>query len=373
MSTGTALTGSGVYAPPNVVTTAELCATFNVWVRDENLRRADDIAAGLCEPLRESSPEFVDQVSGIRARHLVDASGVLDPERMVPSIPDRADEEVSVQAELALAAAKRALEAAGRVGEDIDLVIVGASSLQRPYPALAIELQHLIGARGFAYDVSVGCSSAAFAIQQATEALRVGTARCALVCAPEIPSAYSNFRDRDSHFILGDAAAAVVIEPLERARPGAYEILASASLSRFSSSVRNNGGFLNRCDAAHQGDPDKLFYQNGRRVFRDIVRLVPRFVREQLATVGLVPEDVTHYWFHQANGRMNEAIIQRLLEGAATPEHAPSVLAEFANTASAGALIAFDRHHDELPSGAVGVLCAFGAGYTAGSQVLRRL
>ncbi|MBX3274331.1 MAG: beta-ketoacyl-ACP synthase III [Sandaracinaceae bacterium] len=366
MSTGTALTGSGVHTPPHVVTNEQLCGTFNTWARRQN-------AAGGSPPIAESSPEQVAQLSGIRARHYVDASGILDPERMCPHIPDRPPSERSVQAELALAAATRALASAGRVGEDVDLVIVGASSLQRPYPAIAIELQDALGARGFAYDLSVGCASAAFGIQLASEAIRAGSARCALVCAPEIPSAYSNFRDRDSHFILGDAAAAVVVEPLERARPGAWEILASASASRFSSSVRNDGGFLNRCDAEGRERPDKLFHQDGRRVFGDIVRLVPRFATDLLERVGLGPGDLSRAWLHQANGRMNEAIAQRLFGEGAGAERAPTVLAELGNTAAAGALVAFDRHREGLAPGDLGALLAFGAGYTLGGQVLRQL
>ncbi|MCA9607330.1 MAG: beta-ketoacyl-ACP synthase III [Myxococcales bacterium] len=363
MSTGAALTGSGVYLPPHSVTNDQLCGTYNTWAR----RQGD---AG--SPLGESSPEFVEKVSGIRARRYVDAEGILDPDRMCPSIPDRAPDALSVQAEMALAATRDALAAAGRHGEEVDLVIVGASSLQRPYPAIAIELQHALGARGFAYDVSVGCSSGTFAIQLASDAIRAGSARCAVVCTPEIPSAYSNFRDRDSHFILGDAAAAVVIEPVAAAKPGAWEILGTGSLSRFSSSVRNDGGFLNRCDVERRDLPDKLFHQEGRKVFRDIVRLVPQFVTEQLAAVGLDTSDIDRCWLHQANGRMNEAIAQRLFGDGATAERVPTVLSELGNTAAAGALIAFDRYRDGLPAGAIGALFAFGAGYTIGGQILRR-
>lgn len=373
MSTRTALTGTGAHVPPISVTNDQLCATFNTWVRRENERRRAAIDAGDVEPLRESSPDFVEKVSGIRSRHYCDATGILDPERMCPDIPDRPDDAISLQAEMAREAAREALAAADRVGEDVDLVIVGASSIQRPYPAVAIELQDAIGARGFAYDISVGCSSATFAIQLASEAIRSGSARCALVCAPEVPSAYANFRDRDSHFILGDAAVAVVVEPVENAREGAFEIVDSASFSRFSSAVRNNGGFLNRCDPERRSSADKLFYQDGRRVFGDIVRLVPKFVTDQLARAGFEPDDVTRCWLHQANGRMNEAIATRLFGPEADADRVPSILSDLGNTASAGAILSFYRHQHDLKPGALGVLAAFGAGYTIGSQLLRRL
>lgn len=373
MSTETAITGSGVVAPVQVVSNDELCASFNAWVRRENAARADAIEAGLERPLVESSPEFVEKVSGIRRRHVWDRVGVLDPARMHPRIPDRSEDEVSVQAELALGACRRALEVAGRAGEEVDLLIVGASSLQRPYPAIAIEVQHALGARGSAYDLSVGCASAGFGIQLASEALRAGSARCALVCAPELPSAYSNFRDRESHFILGDAAAAVVVEPLAVAREGAFEVVSSFCTTRYSSNVRNNGGFLDRCDPDRRDDPDKLFHQNGRRVFRDIVQLVPALLSEHLAAHAIAPEAVDRYWLHQANVQMSASIVRRLLGRDASADEAPSVLGEYGNTAAAGALIAFDHHHSDLPPGALGVLSAFGAGYTVSGQILRRL
>src|SRR5690606_14104528 len=113
-----------------------------------------------------------------------------------------------------------------------------------------------------------------------------------------LPSAYSNFRDRESHFILGDAGAAVVIEPLELARPGAFEIVSSFCTTRFSSNVRNDGGFLNRCDPEHRDDPDKLFHQNGRRVFKDIVTIVPALLSEHLGGQGVALEAVERFWLH---------------------------------------------------------------------------
>lgn len=372
MSTGIAITGSGVDAPHDVVSNDELCASFNAWVHRENERRAHAILAGE-PPLEESSPEFVEKVSGIRRRHFWNRSGVLDPRHMRPRIPDRSPDELSVQAELALGAARRALVAAGREGSEIDLVIVGASSLQRPYPAIAIELQQTIGARGIAYDLSVGCASAGFGIQLASEAIRAGSARCALVCAPELPSAYSNFKDRDSHFILGDAAAAVVLERVESAREGAYEIVSTFCSTQYSSNVRNDGGFLNRCDPEHRDDPNKLFHQRGRRVFKDIVQIVPALLTEHLGAQGFSTEHIARYWLHQANAQMSASIVRRLLGRDADEREAPSVLGEYGNTAAAGALIAFDHHHDDLPAGALGVLCAFGAGYTVSGQLLRRL
>lgn len=92
-----------------------------------------------------------------------------------------------------------------------------------------------------------------------------------------------------------------------------------------------------------------------------------------LAQHGLKPADVRRFWLHQANLAMNQFIGRRLLGRDATPDEAPVVLDEFANTASAGSIIAFHRHQADLAPGSTGVMCSFGAGYSIGSHVLRRV
>ncbi|HTM21817.1 MAG TPA: beta-ketoacyl-ACP synthase III, partial [Kofleriaceae bacterium] len=361
-TTGMAITGSGVYHPPGVITNDELCEAFNEFVRRDNQRNAAAIAAGERNPLHESSGEFIRKASGIRQRYVEDRSGLLDPDRMCPNIPDRPDDALAIQAEYAVKAAQPALAAAGRVGEDVDMILLAASSLQRQYPAMAMEVQGTLGARGFAYDLSVGCSSATFPVQIACDALRAGNAECALLVNPELTTGHMNWRDRDSHFIFGDAATALVIEPVERARKGAFEILGTRLWSRFSNAIRNNHGYLNRCDPSTQFAPDKLFYQQGRKVFKDIVPVASQFILDHLASLGLEPGQVTRYWLHQANAKLNELVAKRVLGREPTREEAPLILDEYANTASAGSIIAFHHHHADLKPGAIGVLCSFGAG-----------
>lgn len=371
-TTGTAITGSGVWHPETVISNAELCEAFNVWVRRENAAHAAEIAAGTREPLRESTPEFIEKASGIKQRYVADRSGILDPERMIPNIPDRPDDQLAIQAEWAVHAARRALTQAGREGKDVDYVVLAASNLQRLYPALAIEVLDALGGAGSALDMALGCSSATMAITLASEAVQLGKARCAVAVTPELTTGFINWRDRDSHFIFGDAAVALVVEPVASARPGSYEVLSTRSMARFSSNIRNNGGFLNRCDPARQFDADKLFYQQGRRVFKDVVPLAARFIGEHLAAAGVAATDVARFWLHQANSNMNDLIAQRLLGRRPTALEAPLILEEFANTASAGSAIAFSKYSDDLPTGALGLMASFGAGYSLGSLLLRR-
>jgi beta-ketodecanoyl-[acyl-carrier-protein] synthase len=371
-TTGTSITGHGVWHPDHILTNEELCVAFNEFVRRDNARHADEIAAGKREPLKESSPEFIEKASGIKRRYVHDKTGLMDPDRMCPNVPDRPEDVLSVQAEYAVNAAKKALAAAGRTGEDVDLVVLGASNLQRLYPAIAIEVQNALGARGYGFDISLGCSAATGSAQLASQAVRLGQAKCALVVVPEMTTGHMNWRDRDSHFIFGDAAVALVIEPAERAKPGSWEILSTQMLSKWSNTIRNNAGYLNRCDPSTQHADDKLFHQQGRRVFKDVVPMASKFITDHLAQHDLTPSQITRYWLHQANAQMNELVAKYILGRPATRQEAPIILDEYGNTASAGSLIAFSTHSNDLPAGSYGMMASFGAGYSLGSLLLQR-
>lgn len=373
-TTGTSITGHSVWHPETVLDNPELCIAFNEFVRRDNAKHADEIAAGTRQPLKESSPEFIAKASGIIKRYVQDKTGILDPERMCPNIKDRPETEISIQAEWAVNAAKIALARAGRAGEDVDLVVLGCSNLQRLYPAIAIEVQNAIGARGFGFDVSIGCSAATGATQIASTAVRSGQAQCALVVAPELTTPHMNWKERDAHFIFGDASVALIIEPTARAKAGSWEILSTQMMSKWSATtIRNNRGYLDRCDPAAEADEVRnLFHQQGRRVFKDVVPLAESFIKGHLAQLDLTPEQIARFWLHQANGPMNELIAKRLLGREATRSEAPIILDEFGNTASAGSLIAFSRHNEDLPAGSLGVMASFGAGYSLGSLILQR-
>lgn len=372
-TTGTAITGFGVWHPDHVLTNEELCVAFNEFVRRDNAKHAAEIAAGTREALKESSPEFIEKASGIQRRYVQDKTGLMDPERMCPNIPDRSEDVLSYQAEYAVNAAKLALAKAGRAGEDVDLIVLGASNLQRLYPAIAIEVQNALGARGYGFDISLGCSAATGATQLACQAVRLGQAKCALVVVPELTTGHMNWRDRDSHFIFGDAAVSLVVEPVERARPGSWEILSTQMLSKWSNTIRNNAGYLNRCDPNTQFAEDKLFHQQGRRVFKDVVPMASKFIADHIAAHDLQPSQVARYWLHQANQSMNELIAKRILEREATRTEAPLILDEYGNTASAGSLIAFSKHNEDLAAGSYGMMASFGAGYSLGSLLLQRM
>jgi beta-ketodecanoyl-[acyl-carrier-protein] synthase len=372
-TTGTAITGWGVWHPDNILTNDELVVAFNEFVRRDNAKHADEIAAGTREPLKDSGSDWIVKASGIKQRYVEDKTGLTDPERMCPNIKDRPEDQLSIQADYAVNAAKLALAQAGRAGEDVDLVVLGASNLQRLYPAIAIEVQDAIGARGYGFDVSIGCSAATGATIMAQQALQTNSARCALVVIPELTTGHMNWRERDSHFIFGDASVAFVVEPCERAKSGSWESLSSRKMSKWSSNIRNNAGYLDRCDPDTQFAIDKLFHQNGRRVFKDVVPLAAKFITEHLQAHNLAPAQIGRYWLHQANQKLNELVAEYVLGHPATRTLAPIILDEYGNTASAGSLIAFSHYNADLPAGTYGILSSFGAGYSLASLLLQRI
>lgn len=191
---------------------------------------------------------------------------------------------------------------------------------------------------------------------------------------PEICSAHLNFRDRDSHFIFGDACTAVVLERAEAASSAQrYEVLGSKLATVFSNNIRNNFGFLNRCDESGIGQADKLFVQQGRKVFKEVCPMVGEHIAAHLDSLGIAAADVARFWLHQANLAMNQLIARRVLGREAGETEAPVILDRYANTSSAGSVIAFHLHSDDLRSGDVGVISSFGAGYSVGSVVLRKI
>jgi len=372
MTTGTAITGWGVWHPDTILNNDELVVAFNEYVRRDNAKHAAEIAAGTRQPLKDSGSEWIVKASGIKHRYVEDKTGLLDPDRMCPNIKDRPEDQLSIQAEYAVNAAKIALAKAGRTGEDVDMVILGASNLQRLYPSIAIEVQDAIGARGFGLDISLGCSAATGATIQAHQALQTGAGRCALVVIPELTTGHMNWRERDSHFIFGDASVAFVVEPKDRAKPGSWEIVSSRMMSKWSNNIRNNAGYLDRCDPETQHSDSKLFHQNGRRVFKDVVPLAAKFITEHLASHDLTPDKIGRYWLHQANQKLNELVAEYVLGKPASKQLSPIILHEYGNTASAGSLIAFSNHNEDLPAGTLGIMSSFGAGFSLASLLLRK-
>lgn len=364
---------TGLFTPEESISNQELVASYNEYAERFNAAHAEAIASGEVAALEASSEEFIEKASGIKARHVMAKEPVLDPAIMSPRWAERPDDELSIMAEIGVKACREALERAGRAPEDVDAVLCAASNMQRAYPAMAVEIQHELGIDGFGFDMNVACSSATFGIQTAADYIRSGNARSVLVVSPEITSGHLNWRDRDSHFIFGDVATAVLIEDISMAPRAHWDILGTKLKTVFSNNIRNNFGFLNRAHPETSDHADKLFVQEGRKVFKEVVPLVAQMIIDEAQHLGLNPAGLRRMWLHQANAGMNRLIAQKVLGHEADEDESPTVLDTYGNTSSAGSIIAFHKHSEDLSAGDTGLICSFGAGYSAGTVFVRKV
>jgi beta-ketodecanoyl-[acyl-carrier-protein] synthase len=365
------IVATGLYTPPFSVSNTELVEAFNSYVERFNAANAEAIAAGEVVALAPSSPEFIEKASGIKSRYVMDKTGIVDPEVMRPILAERPNEEISILAEMAVEAAKQAIARWGKPVSEIGAVICAASNMQRAYPAMAIEVQQALGIEGFAFDMNVACSSATFGIKTAADFIATGSAKAVLMVNPEICSGHLNFTDRDSHFIFGDVATAVILEEESQAS-GGWEILGTRLKTEFSNNIRNNFGFLNRTAPEGIGAKDKLFVQEGRKVFREVVPMVSQMIVEHAGDIGVDPTGLKRLWLHQANINMNEMIGRKVLGRDPEPGENVIILDTYANTSSAGSIIAFHTANDDFAAGETGLICSFGAGYSAGTVFVRK-
>ncbi|WP_054113550.1 beta-ketoacyl-ACP synthase III [Marinagarivorans algicola] len=367
------ISGVGLWVPPYTVSNEELVGSYNAWAEQYNQDNAAHIEAGNLAAKPYSSAEFIEKASGIKSRYVYSKEGILDINRMRPKLASRTEDELSHQAQMAVAAAKKALQAANKTPADIDMVIVACAYTERSYPAIAIEVQAELGIKGFGFDMLVACSAATFGLQRAYDSLRSGSAKCALIINPELTSPQVNFTDRDSHFIFGDVATAIVMEN-ESSWDSAhgFEVMGTRCITSYSNNIRSNFGYTSRVTDEDPYANDKLFHQNGRKVFKDVCPMAAQHIEDHLNDLNVEVEELRRWWLHQANINMNLLISKRLLGRDATLDEAPIVLDTFANTASAGSIIAFAKHHEDLQKDDIGVICSFGAGYSIGSLVLKK-
>lgn len=376
------ISSTGLWTPEDSISNEELVTAFNAYVEKWNEENAEAIEAGECDALAPSSAEFIEKASGIKSRYVLSKDPILDPEIMAPRLPARPNDEPSILADMSVKAAQDALSRVGKTADDVDAVIVACSNLQRGYPAIAVEVQDLLGIQGFGFDMNVACSSATFGLEAARGLIYGGQARSVLVVNPEVCTAHLNFKDRDSHFIFGDVATALLVERDDVAPTSHWEIIGAKLVTQFSNNIRNNFGFLNHTapeddgmhgDRGRKGLTDKLFVQNGRSVFKEVVPMVAKLIASEAEGLGLDPNTLKRMWLHQANLNMNVLIAKKVLGKDVDIEQAPVVLDEYANTSSAGSIIAFHKYSDDFTDGETGLICSFGAGYSAGAVFVRKV
>ena len=318
------ITGTGSYLPPRRVTNAELVA--------------DLASRGI-----ESSNEWIVERTGIQARHFADAAVACS--------------------DLALEAARHALQAASLRAQDIDLIIVATSTPDMVFPSTAAILQHKLGASGCpAFDVQAVCSGFVYALTVADAMIRAGTARRALVVGSEIFSRLLDFNDRTTCVLFGDGAGAVVLEASET--PG---ILAS--------DLHADGrhvGIL--CVPGHvsggqiAGRP--LLTMDGPAVFKLAVGVLESAARATLDKAGLKEPDIDWLIPHQANIRIMQGTARKLK---LPLERMVVTVDQHGNTSAASIPLALDYavRAGQIKEGETVMLEGVGGGFTWGAVLLK--
>ena len=319
-----AISGTGMYVPDRVLT-------------NEDLSRMVD-----------TSDEWIRERTGIRRRHIAEAG--------------------ELTSEVALKAGRAALEAAGLVPSEIDMVMVATNSPDTLFPGVAPKVQGMLGAgRAGAFDVQSGCTSGVYSMALAAAGIASGIWRNVLVIGAEVLSPIVDWTDRNTCVLFGDGAGAVVLSP-------------SCGNGRFlSAELRSDGtkhdqitfpGGLVENPASHDTVEQKKHYvtMKGNDVFKFVNRVIPPFLRELCEDSGLSPEDIDWWFFHQANQRIIERAAERL--GIAS-EKVFINLDEYGNTSAASVFIALSEFvkQGRLLPGQRLLFTAFGAGMTYGGVI----
>ena len=311
------ISGTGLFTPPNSISNEELVTAFNAYAELFNAEHADAIAAGDVTALEASSSGFIEKASGIKSRYVMEKAGILDPDPHDAAHP-RARRRGTVAAgrDLRRRRARGAGPRQAAPPADIDMVLVAASNMQRAYPGHGgrgagsarhrrLRLRHERGLLVRHLRAS----------RPPPAAVQTGQARAVLVLNPEITSGHLNFRDRDSHFIFGDACTAMVIEAadtaVERApvRDPRFEA-EDQVLEQHPQQLRLHEPLRrSRRRPARQTVPP-AGPQGVQGSLPDGRRDDPRHRRRRPACSS---SDIKRFWLHQANLNMNQLIVRMLL------------------------------------------------------------
>jgi 3-oxoacyl-[acyl-carrier-protein] synthase-3 len=317
------ITGTGSYLPPRRLTNADLVTEL--------------AAKGV-----ETSDQWIVERTGIRARHFA-SDGVFS-------------------SDLGLEAAKKALEAAGRTAQDVDLIIVATSTPDMVFPSTACILQNKLGANGCAaFDVQAVCSGFVYALAVADSMVKTGAAKCALVVGAEIFSRILDFNDRTTCVLFGDGAGAVVLE-------------ASDTPGILSSDLHADGkhvGLL--CVPGHVsggailGDP--LLKMDGQAVFKLAVGVLESAARAVLAKAQRTESDIDWLVPHQANIRIMQSTARKLK---LSMDKVVVTVDQHGNTSAASIPLALDAgvRSGQVKVGQTLLLEGVGGGFTWGALLL---
>ena len=272
--------------------------------------------------------------------------------------------------ELALNAARKAIEAAQIQTDQIDLVIVATITPDMAFPSTACILQHKLGLGKVAcFDLEAACSGFLYSLDVADGMLASGRYKCALVIGAEKMSSILDWEDRTTCVLFGDGAGAAIIMT-EGDGPNLVGFRSGADGSNPSLLHQPAGGSKQPASIASIENREHFLKMNGKEIFKSAVRVMEKATRELLKANGLETQDVDHVIPHQANVRIVESMAQRL---EIPLEKFFCNLDRHGNTSAASIPIAFDEacQRGLFRKGEIGVLVAFGAGLTWSATLIR--
>jgi 3-oxoacyl-[acyl-carrier-protein] synthase-3 len=319
--------GTGSYAPQKVLTNADL------------------------ERLVDTNDAWITERTGIRERHVV--------------APDEAT------SDMAFEASRRALELAGVPADELDAIVVGTVTPDMPFPSVAALLQGRFGnKRAFAFDVSAGCAGSLYALSIADHLVARGTAARVLVVGAETLSRITDWQDRQTCVLFGDAAGAMVLGPTDDPRRGVQSIHLHSDGSLWPILNQPGGGSRRPLSPEVLAERSNTVKMNGREVYRVAVRALAEVAREALAANGLAPADVDHVIAHQANRRILDATLERLEIPASK---CWMNLERYGNTSSASIPTTLDEANraGRFKPGDAILMMAVGAGMAWGAGLVR--
>ena len=272
--------------------------------------------------------------------------------------------------ELALYAARKAIEAAQIQPDQIDLVIVATITPDMAFPSTACILQHKLGLGKVAcFDLEAACSGFLYSLDVADGMLASGRYKCALVIGAEKMSSILDWEDRTTCVLFGDGAGAAIIMT-EGDGPNLVGFRSGADGSNPSLLHQPAGGSKQPASIASIENREHFLKMNGKEIFKSAVRVMEKATRELLEANGLDTQDVDHVIPHQANVRIVESMAQRL---EIPLDKFFCNLDRHGNTSAASIPIAFDEacNRGIFRKGEIGVLVAFGAGLTWSATLVR--
>jgi 3-oxoacyl-[acyl-carrier-protein] synthase-3 len=301
------------------------------------------------ESFVETNDEWIRDRTGIEARHFAD--------------------EGTNTSDLAVEAARRAMESAGVTPEQLDMIIVATITGDTIFPATAVWVQQKLGVRCPSFDVNAACAGFSYGLSSANAFITSGMADTILLIGAEVFSRILDFTDRTTCILFGDGAGAVVVSAVDE--PGILDTVLGADGTAADILLVPAGGSREPATigSVEAGD-HHVRMPNGREVFKRAVTEMAAACRELLEKSGSTPDDVDVLIPHQANARIMTAVAERLHVPA---ERAVIDVAEVGNTSAASIPIALDRawRAGRIGEGDLVLFTSFGAGLTWGASLVR--